>query len=99
MNALLAPEEKGLLESGTGFLVLMACQIPRVCESVRVFSIRDILRQGVPQFIFALSEQVPAWFLIVNLHLLIYIWGCLVIMVAEAANWVVFQLLHACHDC
>lgn len=79
MNVLLASEEKGPLESGIAFLFLMACQIfllllfPKVCESMCVFSICNILCQGVPQFIFALSEEVPAWLLILNLHLLICI--------------------------
>lgn len=97
MDTLLASEEKGLHESGMSFWFFsMACQIflfwvfREVCECTCIFSIRNIVCQGVSQFIFALSEVVPAWFLVLNIHLLTCIWGFLVIAVEEAANWFYF---------
>lgn len=48
MNDFMASEEKGLLESRIGFLVLRACKIfillllPKVCEFMPVYSIHYI---------------------------------------------------------
>lgn len=65
MDDFMASEEKGLLESRIGFLVLRACKVfillilSKVCEFMPVYSIHYISYVS-PQSIFALSEEVPA---------------------------------------
>lgn len=66
IDAFMASEEKGLLESGVDFLVLRACKIfvllifSKVFEFMPIYSIHYIFISGNSKSIFTLNEMVSA---------------------------------------